>query len=147
MMLPVFGSIEGRKLMSIPRKASISLLALVIACISGCGGNPTPSGTKINVTFTGPVPVGIAERIGTANWAEVAVPTDPQLSFTIPNGTTDYAIAYICPNSFDPSSPHLSRYDEYVFEATISDPTTYTLNCIAPYVVPSTFATGSVDAS
>ena len=108
---------------------------------------PPPSGTTINVTFTGPVPVGIAERIGTANWAEVAVPTDPQLSFTIPNGTTDYAIAYICPNSFDPSSPHLSRYDEYVFEATISDPTTYTLNCIAPYVVPSTFATGSVDAS
>jgi len=33
MMLPVFGSIGGRKLMSILRKASIFLLALVSACI------------------------------------------------------------------------------------------------------------------
>ena len=147
MMLPVFGSIEGRKLMSIPRKASISLLALVIACISGCGGNPTPSGTKINVTFTGPVPVGIAERIGTANWAEIAVPTDSQLSFTIPNGTTDYAIAYLCPDSG--ISGHSPEYSEYVFEATISDPTTYNLNCITNVrVVPSTdLVTGSFDAS
>ena len=72
------------------------------------------------------------------------MPTDPHLSFTIPNGTIDYAIAYGCP---DPSAdPRIQLLNEYVSEATISDPTTYTLNCVM-YPEPLTFATGSFDAS
>ena len=89
------------------------------------------------------MPTAIASQIGTANWVTASVPSNRKWSFTIPEGTSRYAIAYVCP---DYSDPHFTVYNEYVFEATTLDTTTYTVPCFVPSP-GDVSASGSIDAS
>lgn len=125
------------------------LMATVVACLCGCGGGsssstpplpPPPTGTAMKVTFAGIAPLVVAEQIGTGAWAAATLQSG-LLSFTLPQGTTTYAIAYVCP-TVQGMGP--LNY-EYVIEATIQDGTTYAVSC-RPVPTAGT-VTGSVNAS
>lgn len=99
-------------------KVAVSLLVAASIYLTGCGGGssppPPPSGTNISVAFAGPAPVAIASQIGTGNWPATSLPSNQNWNFTIPEGTTRYAIAYVCPEHQDDlSSSDLATY-EYV---------------------------------
>jgi len=60
----------------------------------GSGGNGKP--TSVTVTFSGTMPTTVATRIGSGAFA-VATITSGQLSLQIPAGTTNFAVAFVCP--------------------------------------------------
>lgn len=134
------------------RKRKLFAFGLFMLCgtvfLLGCGGGnstspgggTTPPGTQVAVTFTGGAPLVVADQIGTGTWAAATVQSGV-LNLTIPQGTTTYGIAYLCPTyqGMGPVKP------EYVLYATISDPTSYSVPCFA---APTTgTVTGSVKAS
>ena len=134
-------------------KRVFSFVALLAASflMSACGGgnsssgsnnnNPPPAtGTAISVSFGGAAPIALAEQIGTGNWTAASL-QGSTLSFTVPSGTANYAIAYLCP-TWQGMGPVNS---EYVIEATTADATTYTAYCI-PSFTPGTIS-GNFDAS
>ena len=106
------------------------VITSLIAAFSGCGGGSsgsggrTPTGTPITINFAGGAPLAAAEQIGTGAWATAAV-SGGQLTFSIPTGTTTYAVAYVCP-TWQGMGP---VNQEFVIDATTSDDTTYTVTC------------------
>jgi len=146
-----FSTRRSRAIAQFPTLA-VSLLVAAPILLAGCGGGsttppPPPNGTTINALFTGASPAPLAYQIGNGSWVTIPNPTN-QLSFTVPQGATTYAIFYGCPTiGFSPDDTFT---DSFVFEATIQDPTTPSLYCVPP--PPSTgpssvTVTGSVDAS
>src|SRR6185312_13020694 len=119
----------------------------LIMSLAGCGGNsgtpPVPSGpTTITVTFANATPLAAAVQIGSGAFARASIQSG-QLSLTVPAGTTNYAIAYVCP-PFNVVATTIEDF-EFVIEATTQDATAYTVSCSA--TPPTGSATGSVDAS
>jgi hypothetical protein len=130
-------------------KAAIcALLVVNVLGSSGCGGGsstpPQPTGTTVNVSFKGATPVGLAEQIGTGTWTAASLQSG-QLTLTIPQGETRYAIAYACPSNGLFNS-------ESVIELATQDPAPSGF-CAAPPPDPPPpppkegYVTGSVDAS
>jgi hypothetical protein len=111
-------------------------------CISGCGGGssggPTPAELVISISFGGTaVPRAVAAQIGTNSWKTAAL-QGGTLGLTLPSGTTNYGIAYVCGTE---------AYNfEYVIYATVQDGSPLQLNCST---VPTStgVATGMVNAS
>jgi hypothetical protein len=133
-------------LFDITKTAVCALLVASVLATNGCGGGsstpPTPTGTTVTVSFKGATPAAVAEQIGTGPWT-AASPQGGQLSLTLPQGETRYAIAFVC--SFNGLFN-----SESVIEVTTQDPVP-TRFCGFPPPVPLTLqigaATGSVDAS
>jgi len=139
---------------SISKKSVISgVLALfTIALMPACGGGgsssgggsnnnpPPPQGTQVSITFAGSAPTVVAEQIGTGSWASASL-SGGVLSLTIPQGTSIYGIAYLCPQ-YQGMGPIIP---ENILYATTSDPTIYTLTC---FTFPATgTVTGNVNVS
>jgi hypothetical protein len=83
----------------------ISVLASAALLISGCGGSSGNTGrggggggtpTTVTFTFTGAMPTTVAARIGSGAFAAAAL-TSGSLSLQIPAGTTNFAVAFLCP--------------------------------------------------
>jgi hypothetical protein len=129
------------------RKAALcSLLVASALGASGCGGGssvPPSTGTTITATFKGATPAAVAEQIGTGAWTAASL-QGGQLTLTIPQGESRYAIAYVCPVNF------LGSEFESVIEATTQDPVPrgFCLSGTSASLPPAKGAvTGSVDAS
>ena len=96
--------------------------------------------TPIAVTFQGVAPLAVAEQIGTGAWAAASLQNN-QLSLALPQGTTTYSIAYVCPTEMGMGPLN----NEYIIQATVQDGTAYSQTCFNNPTTGS--ATGSVDAS
>jgi hypothetical protein len=132
--------------MGLPRW-TIAFTALLLV-VAGCGGNSgnitNPQGTTVTVAFA-TAPTTAAVQIGSGSFMPATV-QNGALTFTVPNGTTKYAIAYACQIS---SGQNTQAGFETIFEATTQDVIANSLNCL-PVVLPSGplgQATGIVDAS
>jgi hypothetical protein len=108
---------------------------------SACGGGsgstptPTPAGSNISITFdNGVFPVALAEQLGTGAWTSTSAPSSNPLTLNVPEGTTSYGLAYVCPTVMGMGPINF----EYVVEAAVSDGTSYTVNC------PTNPSTGAV---
>lgn len=106
------------------------------------GPTPTPTPTStVTVTFTNGTPTAAAVKMGSGAFTTASVQNN-QTSFTLPAGTSSYALAYVCPPE---GLPGLMTTNEFVIEATAADGTTYSTTCEGN---PSTgSATGTVDAT
>lgn len=91
---------------------------------SNGGGGSSPSPTIVTFSFTEGPPTIAAAMIGSGSYALQSL-TSGKLSLSIPNGTTTYAVAYLC------TGPSFPAY-EGVFEASTADGTSFTLPCIVP---------------
>lgn len=118
------------------------IATLTIILLSGCGsgnsvsGTGTPS-TTVTFTFIGGTPTEAAVQTSGGAFSTASI-NGGQLIVTLPNSTTPYAIAYVCP-----PLGNLTR--EFVIEATPQDGTAFTVSCFSASATGS--ATGSVDAT
>ncbi|MBV8051243.1 MAG: hypothetical protein JOZ80_08655, partial [Acidobacteriaceae bacterium] len=116
-------------------KSQFALLIIGTLFLTACGGgssslqNPQPSGTAVTVKFLGGTPLAVAQQVGTGSWASASL-QNGTLNLTIPEGTSTYAIAYLCP-TWQGMSPVSS---ENVIGATLTDATSYSVSC---YVNPT----------
>ena len=127
----------------------ISALLPVAACGGGSGVAKITSqnSTNLTVTFANNVfPTAVAEKFVDGAWASVAVPTMNPLIVVLPQGTTNYSLAYVCP-LFTVTSPLSSTAlnEESVIQANISDGTAYTVSCVDNLSTGA--VTGTVSAS
>jgi hypothetical protein len=123
-------------------------LALLVGCVgsSGTKGSTGENPTTVTFTFSGPAPAVVASRIGTGVFTQATLSSNV-LKLSIPTGTIDFAVAYICP-SYTLSQDTFQR--QFVFEATIGDGTAFDESCAAPINVPvpqSGTISGTVDAT
>jgi hypothetical protein len=118
-----------------------------LALISGCGGHSGGSAsggganpTIVSVSFSSGTPTVVAAKIGAGSFTSQSL-TSGKLSLSLPAGTTDFAVAYVCTGTLFPTF-------ERIFEATTADGTSFTLPCVTPRAPDSTGAlTGNVDAT
>jgi hypothetical protein len=114
---------------------AVILTALFGSTFCGCGGSTSNGNqgntTTITVTFTGPTPTAVATQIGSATFTPASL-SGSTLTFTLPDETTNFAVAYVCPTWTESPGPGVidSFSDEYVIMASTSDATTYTRECI-----------------
>ena len=127
------------------------------ALVVGCGGGGSSAGgggggggtgggnssTTVTITFVGPgLPVAVAAQIGTGAFAAQTL-SHGTLTLSIPTGTSNYAVADLCPAQTTAQPPEQS---EFVWEASIADGTSFNFTCgSAPSVTPN--LTASLDAT
>lgn len=120
----------------------LPVCTLLLAVLTGCGGSSGTSFTTggnpetVAFTFTGGTPTAAAVQIGTGTFS-VAPLQGSALNVSVPSGTTDYSIAYVCPVSNGFTS-------EFVIQASTKDGSAFTLSC---YGQNMGSATGSADAT
>ncbi len=130
-----------------------SVLGLSLALLAGCGGGSGGGGwtggggatpSTVTFKFSGGTPSAAAARIGSASFTAQTLSAGT-LTLTIPSGTTNFAVAYVCTL---PLSAQVQVPEQFVFEASTADGSSFTAPC--PTALPSsqtgTF-TGSMDAS
>ena len=124
-------------------------LAAALACaLAGCGGSSSagpstgPTSTTVVYTFQGEAPSAAAVEIGTGSFTAATIQSG-QLSLSIPNGTTKYAIAYVCPEAAGLGNLITA---EYAIEASTADGNSFTTSCNEVSGTTGS-ATGSVDTS
>lgn len=132
-----------------------ALPASVCLLLAGCGGSGGNTGgggggggtnpTMVTVNFSGAAPIAIATQIGSGTFA-AATESSNVVTFSVPNGTLNYAIAWVCFQSQSGSA--YTQTQQYVIEATTSDATSYNAGCsqAGPAGTTGTL-TMSVDAS
>ena len=134
------------------------VLGMCAALVAGCsaGGNMSSGGggstggggggnsaTTVTITFEGSsLPGPVAAQIGTGAFAAETL-SGNTLTLSIPSGTSNYSVAYLCPALVSGQS---SSQFEYVWEASIVDGTSLTFACGYPQSVTPTLS-GSLDAS
>ncbi len=125
---------------------------LCAALITGCGGGGTTTGctgancngggnpTTVTFNFSGPnLPTTVAAKIGTGSFSAQTL-SGNTLTLSIPSGTSNYAVAYLCP------TVAANQY-EYVWEANTADGTSWTYTCEYNESQTPPTLTGSLDAS
>ncbi len=145
------------------RVLSVILCALVAVWTAGCGGSSSGSGsnggsggngggggnnspTTVTYNFNGSAPTVAAVKIGTGSYA-VQAATNGKLTFSVPSGTTNFSVAFLCP--FNTPGVSSGTYVETVDFASTLDGTSFTRSC---YVASSTPVTldnldGDLDVS
>jgi hypothetical protein len=131
-----------------------SFCVFVTACLAGCGGSSgsgsTGGGggggnpTTVTYSFTRGTPTAVATQIGTGAYTQTTLQSNT-LTLSIPSGTTDYSIAYVCP-TYSTSSTSISG-GERVIKASTQDGTSFSLICAGAAVPDVGTATVQVDAS
>ena len=127
----------------------------IAGCGAGSGGNSTGGGggggtpTTVTFSFRGGSPSAVAAKVGSGAFSAQTL-SSGKLSLTIPSGTSNFAVAYVCP-PIDPNSTNVqsATTKQYVIEANTADGTSFTLPpCvfIATASQPGTLS-GSVDAT
>jgi hypothetical protein len=136
-------------------RSMVSVLGLVLAagCGGGSGGGSTGGGgippTTVTFSFIGSAPTTVAARIGSGAY-EAQTLTSAELTLSIPNGTKDFAVAFVCPPwPQTVGGVQVGKLTEQtVVQKTVSDGTSFTWSCLPQPATGSTGTfTGSVDAS
>jgi hypothetical protein len=125
------------------RWAVIGVCAVLIA---GCGGGGSTNGgagggsssTKITYSFGGTAPTAVAVKIGSGDFASATI-AGGELSFTLPEGTIDFAVAYACPGFSPAPGLDLTQNFEYLNYSSSLDGTSYIGGCVSS---PPTSALG-----
>jgi hypothetical protein len=133
-----------------PNQLSNLFASFSIAVLAGCGGGSTntggttqtPNPTTVNYTFTGGTPTAVAAQMGTGTFTTTTLQAG-KLSVSVPSGTTNYAVAYVCPPAADFGNTVTA---ENVIEASTQDGASFTVSCYASAGTTGS-ATGSVNAS
>lgn len=120
----------------------LPVCASLIALLTGCGGSNGTSLTTggnpqtVAFTFTGGTPTAAAVQTGTSSFSAATLQSNA-LNVSVPSGTTNYSMAYVCPvsNGFT---------GEFVIQASTKDGSAFTLSC---YGQNMGSATGSADAT
>lgn len=116
---------------------------------SGTGGSGGGGGTPQVITFTvtGPTPTAVAVKTGGGSFQSASLSAG-KLTFSLPTGTTSFAVAYACP-PFSPVASHqFPTTMELVIEATTADGTAFPLGCVSSWYSGATGTlTGTVDES
>lgn len=82
-----------------------SFLMVLTVALPGCGSlitsnsggsNGANSYTDVTVNFTGILPTAVATQIGSGSFSSATL-SSSSLSLQIPNGTTNFAVAFVCP--------------------------------------------------
>ncbi|MGA3372584.1 MAG: hypothetical protein ABSC48_12565 [Terracidiphilus sp.] len=107
-------------------------------CVTDCGGNST----VVTYTFTGGTPVALATKIGTGAFTQATLASG-KLSISVPSGTTNYSVAWVCPPDTSSNPP---QNDERVIQASVQDGTSFSWYCSDANVTKGT-ATVQVNAS
>jgi hypothetical protein len=129
------------------------VLALGVALITGCGGggsgdsNSSGGGggaggtpTQVFLSFVNGTPTTLALKIGSGTFVAQSL-TSGKFSFSLPSGSTDFAVAYVCTASMFPT------YED-IFELSTADGTSFTLPCPTPYPAQTMGAlSGNIDGS
>lgn len=125
---------------------------LPFALLVGCGGNSGNRGstgedpTVVTFTFSGPAPVAAAARVGTGAFHQATLSSNV-LNLSVPSGTMDFAVAYVCPPYIFSGS---TFQRQFVFEASVEDGTSFSQSCANPNnasSAPQGTLSGTVDAS
>lgn len=129
----------------------LSALSGVFILIAGCGGSSNGGGTggggtptTVTYTFTGATPTAVATRIGTGAYTQASLQSGV-LTLSIPRGTTDYSVAYVCPGLSGATSGVASG--ERVILASTQDSTSFSFICAGPAVTGLGTATVQVNAA
>ena len=133
--------------------ASGVVLLLVAGCGGGSGGGSTGGGgggnsTTVTFKFNGATPVAAAGKIGSGAFTAETIHSG-SLSLSIPNGTTNFALAYACPPLVQTAGNlQFLLNEEFVIEASTADGSTFNAVCRETPTAPQTGTlTASVDAS
>ena len=124
-----------------------------VAVIAGCGGGSGGSSasgnsgggsggssTQVTVSFVNGTPATVALKTGSGSFAPQSL-SGGKLNFSLPSGTTNFVVAYVCTASSFPT------YED-VFELSTADGTSFKLPCPAPYPAETMGTlTGNIDAS
>jgi hypothetical protein len=96
----------------------------------------------VGYNFTGGIPTATAVQVGTGSFAAATLQSGA-LSFTIPDGTTNYSVAYVCPPTPGFGNTVTS---EFVIQASTKDGTSFNVSCQGSTATTGAL-TGSVDAT
>jgi hypothetical protein len=137
----------------------LSLCGVVVASLAGCGGgsNGGSSGgggggnggggspTTVTYDFTSGVnPAVVATKIGTGAYTQATL-TSGKLKISVPSGTSNFSVAYLCP-PVTGQTPEPSH--EYIYQNSTLDGTSFAGYCYEPGAAPQeSFVTVVVDAS
>ena len=111
------------------RIAFALLAAMALTSLTACGGgsmNSGARGTTVTASFAGGMmPSAVAYQVGTTGRFQTLALSGSSVSFTLPEGTSAYGFAYICPtfvavNAFS---------NESIIQATTTDTTSLSLSC------------------
>jgi len=121
--------------------------------IAGCGGSGSNGGsggsgggnnsTTVTVAFTNGTPTAVATKIGTGAFTAAALSGD-SLTLSLPSGTTNFAVAYVCPPVTVTASRTYQETNQNFVEASTLDGTSFSWSC---GTASSTGATGTLTAS
>jgi hypothetical protein len=120
----------------------MSFGAALFLLLVGCAGNsstPTPGNKTVSVKFGGVPPSAVATQMGSASFMLAPISADNTVSLTLPAGTTNYAIAYVCSSA--------TLINERVIQADAQDATSLRASCPLRSQPTLGAATGTVDAS
>ena len=127
-----------------------ALLSSLIIISTGCGGGgaaapPPPPPSTVAITFPAPMPVTVAQKTGTGNWAATSLPSNGTLVLQLPSGTTQYGVAFVCKYTVSGNPVNA----EWVLEADLKDGAAYSVQlCSSDIFTPPTgSSTGTFDAT
>lgn len=121
----------------------LSILGLVLGLIAGCGGSSSagsgggngtgggsgsPTPTAITFTFQRTAPTAVATQVGSGAFTAATL-SSGQVALSLPDGTTNFAVAYVCPG-FSPF-PSFTQNQEYLKYASSLDGTEYGGACFS----------------
>jgi hypothetical protein len=131
------------------------LFVIAVGCLAGCGGGSGGNGgggggggggtpTTVTYTFKQGIPTAVATKVGTGAFTQASLQSGV-LTFTVPSGSTNYSLAYVCPVTSQP----ISFQYEYVIEASTLDGASHSSAAcpISPVGGTPGLATLQVDAS
>jgi len=129
------------------------IVGVCAALVAGCGGGASTSGsgsgppTTVTVSFQPASPVAVATQTGSGAFTMATVVSNT-VTLSVPAGTTDFAVAYLCP-SYTLSGTTFQR--QFVFEASVGDGTAFDQICANPaglqLQTQNGTLSGTVDAS
>jgi hypothetical protein len=115
------------------RSTRLYLCASALVFMAGCGGGSGGGGssssaggnpTIVSFSFSGGgTPTAVAAKVGSGSFTAQSLAGE-QFSLSIPSGTSNFAVAYVC------KAASLPVFQE-VFEANIADGSSFTLPCLS----------------
>jgi hypothetical protein len=129
----------------------LSILSGIFMLISGCGGSGGSTGgnggnngggnnpTTVTITIPGS-PTAVATQVGSGTFTAATL-SNGSLTLSLPSGTTNFGVAYVCPPVTVTS---YQETNQNIIEANTLDVTSFSLSCSA---ASSTGATGALTVS
>jgi len=104
----------------------------------GGGGNNQP--TTVAITFLPGTPSVVATKIGSGALSAQTL-TSNTLTLSIPQGTTNFAVAFVCTATFGTGATQTQDVEQTLIESTTVDGISQGEVCVAPNLFPGTGST------